>query len=270
MPSLRAIAASPLLLAGLLTESACWPAAPIAAIRSARSGGSSNHPTPTLSLHGSIITDATVTLTSLALDQGAIGLAAPALSLSASHVDFGLTGTSLVVQALNIGTGTLAINSLTVTAIHGPDASWLTASVLTDGKTIALKADRLGITPPAGYQVQVDVDSNGGMGSFLVDVRVDSTGPTPIGPVIVDVLSSNAGIPGARVARVVTTAAEGYAWSFAQLPRGKYFLVAGVDLDSDGVIGEAGEPYGGYQGAAIPQLLEADLIDSLTIDLLVQ
>jgi serine protease len=178
-----------------------------------------------------------------------------------------VTGGQLVVQALNAGDGTLTLDPLAPpTPTVGADANWLTAGLLGDGKTIALTIDRT-TEPDGAYQARVDVTSNGGTGSFLVDATVKAgAAPTPIGPVIVEVRDEQ----DLLVATVTTTFQEGYAWTIPDLPRGRYFVAAGVDLDSNGSIGDPGEPFGGYPTGAVLVLLEADQLDSIALDVLVQ
>jgi hypothetical protein len=267
MNTLRSRASRAALASLLLAATGCWPAVPIAAMVSANRSGSSHHPA-TVTIQGTIVTDPTVFPPSPpplveSLPPAGSG---PILSLSATEVDFGRTGTNLVVQARNAGDGTLTITSMTATPVVGTDTNWLVVTLLADGKTIQLTADRTGVAD-GPYQAQVDVVTNGGSGSFLVDVTVGGTTPTPIGEVIVEVIAAD-GVT--LVARLTTTAAEGYAWTIPGLPLGQYFLEAGVDLDSNGIIGEPGEPFGAYPTGTSPTLLEVDQITSLTLDLLVQ
>lgn len=261
----------PSLAVASLTTQGCWPAAPIAAYSAGnRHGG--HDVDPAISIRGHIITDPTdpmVTGIATVLPRppyAANPTAPPTLSLSADQVDFGTTGAELVVQARNSGGGTLNVTSIQLTPTIGTDPTWLTATLRADGKTIALVADRT-LLPTGEYGVHVDVFSDGGTGSFLVFVTVGTSMPTPIGPVIVDVLASDAV---SRLARVIAIAADGYAWTMPRLPRGSYFLVAGVDLDSNEQLGDPGEPFGTYPIAISPQLIEVDALDDLAIDLLVQ
>lgn len=250
-----------------LVMTGCWPAAPIAALSSG--GGDDHRVRPTILLHGHVITDPTVNaiVPPMRLPPYLVDPAAPpTLSISADAVDFGATGTNLVVQARNSGGGELTVTfPFILTPIIGVDPSWLTATLLADGKTIALVADRT-LLAPGQHEVQVDVTSNGGAASFFVDVDVSGTIPTPIGPVIVDVLDRD-GVT--LIARVEATAADGYAWTMPRLPRGEYFLVAGVDLDSNLVIGDLDEPFGQYANIVNLELIEVDALDDLTIGLLV-
>lgn len=255
------------LVASTFLATGCWPGIPVA------SGIIANHQDDhraaplRVTLSGTIVTDPTASLPLPPLaPDGDPGAGGPVLDLSTSQLDFGATGTHLIVQARNVGTDTLTLGTITATPILGADTSWLKATVLADGKTIALVADRTG-QAAGDYEASIDVDSNGGTDSLVVGMNVGLTTPTPIGPVIIEVLASDGTT---LVAHVTATAAEGYSWSFPGLPQASYYLRAGVDLDSNGIIGEPGEPFGTYPERTSPQLIEADQLSSIELDLLVE
>jgi len=254
------------LVASATLSTGCWPGIPVAArvIANHQDDHSAVHLRVTMS--GTIVTDPTSSLPGPPIIQDAGTAAGPVLELTASQLDFGATGTHLIVQARNTGDGTLTLGTITATPILGADTSWLTPTVLADGKTIALVADRTG-QAAGDYEASIDVDSNGGTDALIVGMNVGPATPTPIGPVIVEILASDGSTV---VASVTTTAAEGYSWSVPGLPRASYYLRAGVDLDSNGIIGEPGEPFGAYPDPTSPQLIEADLLSSIELDLLVE
>jgi len=255
------------LVASATLAAGCWPGIPVAANLVANHQDDHGDVPLRVTMSGTIVTDPTASLPTPPFVQDADSAdGAPILDLSASQLDFGATGTHLIVQARNIGTGTLTLGTITATPILGADTSWLTTTVLADGKSIALVADRTGLAA-GDYVASIDVDSNGGTDSLVVGMNVGPTTPTPIGPVNVEVVASDGSTV---VASVTTTAAEGYAWSLSGLPRASYYLRAGVDLDSNGVIGEPGEPFGAYPDPTSPQLIEADLLSSIELDLLVE
>jgi len=255
------------LVASAIFATGCWPGIPVAARVIANHQDDHGDVPVHVTISGTIVTDPTASLPTPPFVQDldpADGT--PVLDLSASQLDFGATGTHLIVQARNAGTGTLTLGTITATPILGADTLWLTATVLADGKTIGLVAARTGLAA-GDYEASIDVDSNGGTDAVVVGMNVGPTTPTPIGPVIVEVLASDGSTV---VASVTTTAAEGYAWSIQGLTPASYFLRAGVDLDSNGVIGEPGEPFGAYPDPTSPQLIEADLLSSIELDLLVE
>ncbi|HET6163617.1 MAG TPA: S8 family serine peptidase [Planctomycetota bacterium] len=193
------------------------------------------------------------------------------LRLGADEVDLGATGQWTLVQALNIGPSLskLSVSSLQATAIKGGITSWLTTTVAADGKTIVLDSDRTGLAN-GDYQIRVDVTTNGGTGSFLVDLtQTASSTPTDVGTVKIQLLASD----GTTVVATTTASpANGYAYAFPLVPPGKYFLQAGVDGDDDGVLHEGGELFGAYPrgGGTGKQLLELDHLTRFEIDFVVK
>jgi len=193
------------------------------------------------------------------------------LQLSADEVDLGATGRWTLVQAQNTGPSLskLSVTSLQATAIMGGTTSWLTTAVGADGKTIVLDSDRTGLAN-GDYQIRVDVTTNGGTGSFLVDLtETGATTPTEKGTVKIQLLASDGTTV---VATTTATAANGYAYALPLVPPGKYFLQAGVDGDDDGVLGEFGELFGAYPrgGGTGKQLLELDHLTHFEIDFVVK
>jgi hypothetical protein len=194
-----------------------------------------------------------------------------ALQLSADEVDLGATGQWTLVQAQNTGPplSKLSVDALQKTAIKGGITSWLTTAVGTDGKTIVLDSDRTGLAN-GDYQIRVDVTTNGGTGSFLVDLtQTASSTPTDVGTVKIQLLASDGTTV---VATTTATAANDYAYALPLVPPGKYFLRAGVDGDNDGVLGEGGELFGAYPrgGGTGKQLLELDHLTHFEIDFVVK
>jgi hypothetical protein len=254
-----AFAASAILATG------CWPGIPVASGILANNQDDHRTVTPSVTLHGTIVTDPTASLPvpPIVHDEGPAA-GGPAIELSASQVDLGATGTKFIVQASNSGDGTLTLATITATPVLGVDTSWLVLSVLADGKTIDLAVDRTALAS-GDYEASVDVSSNGGTANFIVGMNVGVSTPTPIGPVVVEILGEDATT---LIARVTTTAAAGYAWAIPDLPRASYYFRAGVDLDSDGVLGEPGEPFGAYPASDLKPI-DAGLLSEIQIDLLV-
>jgi serine protease len=195
----------------------------------------------------------------------------PVLTFDATTVDFGNTGTHLAVQAVNTGGGSLILtqpfaltSTYTPTGIP-PTTAWLTASLLADGKTITFVADRTGLAA-GDYQVQVDVNSNGGTGSILVGLTTGAGGVTNVGTVTIQISTQG----GTLVKTTTAVAASNYAWSVNGLANVPYFVRCGVDNDGDGVLGEVGELFGAYPTPGNPQTLDLTALTGLQIDLLLQ
>ena len=191
--------------------------------------------------------------------------AAPVLDLPDDQVDFGINGTTLLLQASNAGSGTLQIEGLPIVPTIGSDASWLSARVLGDGRTIELTADRDGFAD-GDYQARMTVRSNGGDLDVLVDLTVHS-GPLPdVG--VVTIQLRNAG--GEVLSSTTTDLGAEYAYRLDGVGTGPFFLRCGIDVDDDGVLCEPGEACGQYPDASDPALLDLSSLDSIRLDLLLE
>ena len=187
----------------------------------------------------------------------AVNDATALLLLPASEIDFGTTGTRLLLQAVNAGGGQLAVTSVTAASVQTPlgvppTTAWLAIAPLADGTTFQLTADRTGL-PAGDYQVQLDVDSNGGFGSLLVDLTSGLPGPIDVGEVVIQLVAEDGTtVVASRRAKF----GDAYAFKLDGLAHGRYFVRCGVDLDDDEVLGELGEPYGAYPSVAEEAPLE--------------
>jgi serine protease len=187
----------------------------------------------------------------------AVNDATALLHLPASELDFGETGTRLLLQAVNAGGGRLEVTSVTAASAQTPlgvppTTAWLAIAPLVDGTTFQLTADRTGLAA-GDYQLQLDVDSNGGFGSLFVDLTAGGSGLTDVGEILVQLVDEDGTtVLASRRAQF----GDGYAFSFGGLARGRGFVRCGVDLDGDDVLGELGEPYGAYPSVAEEALLE--------------
>jgi len=192
------------------------------------------------------------------------------LFLPASEIDFGESGTSLLLQAVNAGGGRLLVTTVTPASAQtplgvAPTTAWLTIAPLVDGTTFQLTADRTGLVA-GDYQIQLDVDSNGGFGSLFVDLTAGGSGITDVGEILVQLVDQD----GTTVrASKRAKFADGYAFSLGGIARGRYFVRCGIDLDDDGVLGEGGEPYGAYPSVAEEALLELNG-DDVALDVVLQ
>ncbi|MBL8842329.1 MAG: S8 family serine peptidase [Planctomycetes bacterium] len=213
-------------------------------------------------------------LTSTAVDYGAVGFdesfghgvvdaaaavndATAVLALPTDEIDFGTTGTRLVLQAKNVGGGVLTVTGVTPSSVQTPSGvaattAWLTLQPLAGDLTWQLVADRTGLVA-GDYQIELDVASNGGNDSLLVDLTAGAGGVTDVGDIVIELVADD-GVT--VVKRSVVSATDGYAFSLAGVARGSYFVRCGVDSDDDGVIGELGEPFGAYPNVADQALLE--------------
>jgi hypothetical protein len=191
-------------------------------------------------------------------------------ALPTGEIDFGSTGTRLVMQVTNAGGGSLDLQGITITSVQeppsqAPDASWLAVAIRADETTLDLTADRA-LLAAGAWQAQVDILSNGGTESLLVNVTAGGAPLTDVGDVTIQLFEDD----GTTLAHTfVATFADGYAWELRGVRRGSYFLRAGVDVDLDGTLGEIGEPFGAWPNVADQALLDY-LGQPLALDLLIE
>ena len=103
--------------------------------------------------------------------------------------------------------------------------------------------------------LRADVESSGGGATIEITMTVGAAGEADLDifVLVIDIDSFET-----VAQRVVNLSSDGD-YSFATLPAGTYYVVAGSDVDNDGFICDEGEPYCGFY----PSL---DLIESLTIE----
>ncbi len=179
----------------------------------------------------------------------------PQLAVSPAGVNFGTGLNSVVVNARNVGSGSLQITSVDKTA-----APWLSVTEQ-GGGDYRLTADR-SLLPVGVTDANVVFVSN--VNSVSVPVRIE----------VVDAsvaVADDAGhhyillIPVADPENPVeldaTVTAGQYAFTFADVPEGDYYLVAGTDMDNDFSICDDGEACGIYPvgGDLQPIRVNADL-----------
>lgn len=68
--------------------------------------------------------------------------------------------------------------------------------------------------------------------------------------------AANEAVTVTRFVRITTTTADGKAGSAKTLSRARYFVVAGVELNSNGYFGDRGDPNDEYPAAGTPELSE--------------
>jgi serine protease len=170
----------------------------------------------------------------------------PVAQLSSSTLDFGAEETELPLEITNIGRGTLTVTKVAVTA------PW----AVTPGAvgTNAVTLNRTGLSD--GVHVgTVSVTTNGG--TVAATLRAVSGAATVVGGdvgplyvLLVDPSDSSA------KAQAVATAANGYAYTIRGVVPGKYQVVAGTDVDDNGIINDEGEAFGAYPLLSNPQILD--------------
>ncbi len=179
----------------------------------------------------------------------------PVLGVSPSQLDLGAFDTSRTLTLSNLGDGELRIDSITA------DADWLEAAPAAIDEVSGL----------GRYTVRVERQTLAA-GSHAATLRIDSTAGEAAARVQVEVLEqsrdSSLGLLyvlllDADTHRVVQQrqlepTAKGYAFGFEQVPAGRYHLVAGTDMDNDGVICTNGEACGALPNRRQPRTIEID------------
>lgn len=190
-----------------------------------------------------------------ALSSGQTPTDSPLLAVSPASVNYGTVATSVVVNARNVGTG-----SLEVTAVDASAVPWLSVTDL-GGGDYRLQADRSAL--PVGV-------SDG-------SVVFNSTVNTVTLPIRIEVVDSNQSAaddaghhyillipvdnPDDSIQVDLDAASGEYAFSFTDVPEGDYYLVAGTDMDNDLSICDDGEACAIYPvgGDLQPLRVDADL-----------
>ncbi len=202
--------------------------------------------------------------------NAAINAAAPMISVSATSLDFGQNGSNLAFQAINLGGGSLVVESITIDGEMGGDASWLDYELADDSsvKTIVLRADRTGLSDGV-YEATVTVASNGGEPQEVQVLLTESSAPLPdVGQVTIELRDAN----GNLVRTDTTTVDDDYSYQLSQFQRSSFGLMCGVDLDDDGSICEPGERCGTYPNVAEAEdgNLNLETIRNLNLDILLE
>ncbi len=192
-----------------------------------------------------------------ALASGESAAEAPQLAISPAAINFGSAASVQDVQARNVGTGTLEVTRVDISA-----APWLTVTDL-GGGSYRLQADRA-VLPVGVSDGRVVFESS--VNTVELPVRIE----------VVDaqaVVSNNAGhhyillIPATDPESALQVEADPvdgeYAFRFDDVPEGDYYLVAGTDMDNDFSVCDDGEACALYpvSGDLQPVRVDQDLQD---------
>ena len=180
----------------------------------------------------------------------AAGLAAPTaptLAFDSDALSFGTTRTTLDLHTRNAGGGALMLDAPTVRTSGGLD--WLSARRGQDATVVSVSVDRRQLVP-GRYTGDIVVPSNGGTRILPVTMQVGTRPDVDVGPVTVALLAPD---DGTRVADVVTTFADGYAYRLDDIPGGPHELRASTDRDRDDDGCDVGELCGAFPTLDAPQ-----------------
>lgn len=203
----------------------------------------------------------------------AIGLAAgtgsepgPILAASPASLNFGTVQTDTDVAVTNLGTGSVAIEP--------PQTSepWLTIQPLSVDPasglgTYRLHVDRSGLADGTYAASATFVPTDPGTDSAAVSIVMQVSSINIAADaglqyvLLVDDAGRSVGAP-----QVLTVDAGRYPFRFDNVAPGEYRLVAGSDMDDDGVLCDAGEACGAFRTLDEPEtvIVSPETADSLT------
>ena len=171
----------------------------------------------------------------------------PVLSLSPSHLSFGLTGETLRAKIENIGFGKLSVQSVNA------DVSWL--SVTLDDPMLIVNVDRFGLDDGT-HLGSIQVTSNGGTTNISVTMQVQGEAiEDDVGTIYVIVYDAQ---NLQQRAWGTTNVRIGYSFQLPVVDGGRYLITAGTDRDGDGFICDAGEACGKWPLIDSPSILEVE------------
>jgi serine protease len=180
-----------------------------------------------------------------------------ALSVTPSGLNFGLALDSLDFIASNAGSDPITVTSVTVSDPNS--APWLTLSAVSvDGAGLGryrATVNRGGL-PQKSFSATIDVVSSGGTVHMPVVMRVG--GPTSSDAGFHYVLLVDAQSLVVLDEVPVAAASGAYPYAFQNVPQGDYLLIAGSDMDDDGLICDGGEACGSYPTMDLPAPLTVD------------
>jgi serine protease len=188
----------------------------------------------------------------LAAQQLASGASVVTLVASPTRIDFGASSSVQSLQLSLLGSGALAVASIS------DDADWLTVtanSVDSAGLgTYRVSVNRTGLGS-GSYSANITItNSSGGTVLVPVSMLVSTTGITVnTGHYFILLLDKDLNVISQTSSESTTGA---YAFTFTNVPAGSYYLYAGTDSNWDGYICDEGEVCGAYPTLGNLSLLE--------------
>lgn len=177
------------------------------------------------------------------------GQPAVPLSVTPKGLNFGLAVDSLDFLVENTGTDPLTVSSV-ATADPAP---WLTITATSVGAT-GLGAYRATVSrdgEPGTYSATILVVSDHGTASVPVVMRIGGATSSDAGYHYILLVDAQSLTP---ISEVREAAANGaYPFAFSSIPDGEYLVIAGSDMDNDGLICDGGEACGSYPTLGLPE-----------------
>lgn len=181
---------------------------------------------------------------------GTLATDTPVLQVTPREIDLGADGTAASFDVTNAGTGTLVVETVTITQL------WISVTPPNGSEgTYRVTVDRNGLAE--GTHVgSLSLTSNGGELTVTVRLRVGTAviSDGDVGTVYVLLLDPDTF---ETVAEFSAVAADGYAFQFNDVAAGSYLLFAGTDLDNNGLISDEGEAFGAFPVLSSPSELDA-------------
>ncbi len=172
----------------------------------------------------------------------------PVLRVLPQDISLGSMLSSADVVVSNVGGGTLDVTGVTSLA------TWISVSPTSGGEgTYEISVTRAGLADGV-YSGSVTFISNGGSAGVTVRMTVGSVAATggSVGTLyvlLVDPFTLDS------IRQDETNASSRYAFSFTNIPQGRYRLYAGSDMNNDGYIDDEGEAFGGYPVLSSSEIL---------------
>jgi len=151
----------------------------------------------------------------------------------------------------NAGGSIAALGSLSYSVTYGPGASgWITGSSITslsaNFSAIGVTISRTGLSDGIYTATFTQISTNGGNVAIPITLRVLSTPPPPAFTTVYALLI-NADTD--AVVEQYTINLPSRFYTFSGIPPGRYYVVAGTDLNDDGYIDDQNEYFGIYYNA---------------------
>lgn len=168
--------------------------------------------------------------------------AAPALAASPTAMNFGTYTDTLTLTVSNSGGGTLNANTPSV------DVNWITFTSTVDAfglGSYVVQVNRSGLAD-GDYTATITVTSNANTVTLPVTmhVRTIATPVNALNSLWVILVNSTSGKTVASVNPTYSVA--GYSYKFSAVPNGKYYVLAGTDLNNDQSVCTDVEACGSY------------------------
>lgn len=183
----------------------------------------------------------------------------PNLEISPSTLNFGSELTRLEVSIVNTGAGTITVSPPVVTTDDG--GNWLSAELQSSPPGVIVQVDRKDL-PIGRYAGRITLSSNGGTRVIEVGMEVaDDISPPDVGVVFVLLVDSETR---ETIKQTDTTQADAFSYQIEGVMKGSYLLIAGTDVNDNGLICEPEDFCGAYPVLNAPSPIDVNQGDTIT------